>query len=88
MRNRIGIIEFHQAMREFRAKQGGDDRGRLIGRVMANRRAAAMLRDQIDETADDEGAEFGTVQDFIQFLINNQDKIIAFIKAIMALFMV
>jgi hypothetical protein len=87
LRNRLNLIEFHQGMREFRSKMRDTDQ-RFLGRVLANRRAAALLRDQIDEEADVQGAEFGTVQDFIQWLIDNQDKIIAFIMAIMKLFMV
>jgi len=81
------------ALRALRLKQGrrGKER-KLLDGVLGDEDARAIVAAALeDEYApvrgeDAVGASETPIRDFIQFLLDNQDALIAFIKAIMELF--
>lgn len=57
-----------------------------VAKVLGHARAFAALRAAVRELALEKGKKFGSLQDFIAFLLEHQEEIIALIQAIMLLF--
>ncbi len=91
---RLNLIDFHRGIRDFREElpQVGEGRrlmGRLFGLRLRDRsEAMSLLRDQIEESADNDGVRFGSFQEFFQWIIEHQEEILKFVMAIIAMFSV
>ncbi len=80
-------MELHNALRRIARDEDVEQLDKdAAAKILAHDEALAILEMRVDRSATKAGMSAGPIQNFLQWLIDNEAQVIAFVKAILKMF--